>query len=129
MTRKTTQTYANGRPTKAQLMEYAAHCAQADIEGDVYIIKFATPIGNLNNPRGSAQYYVGWALRGEAERRLQEHRNGQGAAITRAAAEQGIEMNIIAIIPGTVVTERKIKNYGNTRKFVAQLERAGQLIQ
>ena len=114
----TMKTYKNGRPTKAQLMEYARNCAMADTLGDVYVIEFVTPLGN---DKQAAKYYVGWALQGEAERRLNEHKAGLGARITRAAAAQGIEMRLVAVMPGTPVTEREIKNRANTPKLVAQL--------
>lgn len=121
MTQQAYETYKNGRPTKAALLHMAQNCAQADIEGDVYIIEFSAPIGNLSNPKGACGMYVGWALKGEAYRRLDEHRAGKGARVTAAAADAGIEMNIVAILPGTVVTERQIKNLGNTPKFIAKL--------
>lgn len=125
---KTMKTYKNGRPTKAQLMEYALNSANAFEMGDVYVIEFVTPMGNIHNPKGYAKMYVGWAKQGEAQRRFQEHCNGQGASITRAAVSKGIEMKLVAVIPGTPVTERQIKNRGNTPEFVKQLRRDGKTL-
>lgn len=99
------------------------------VEGDVYIIEFSQPIGNTQNPKGTAKYYVGWCKAGEAERRLNEHRTGKGASITRAVAERGIQMNLVVVIEGvTRATERTIKNRGNTPKLVARMRKNGQTL-
>lgn len=82
-------------------------------QGFVYIIQFASPLGNA---RHSATYYVGWARNVEA--RLRHHRNGRGAAITRAAAANGIGMEIVFSMPGTRADERRIKNQKNTRRWL-----------
>lgn len=118
-------TTKTARPTKTELLQYAMSCANADVQGDVYIIAFSRPIGNTANVKGSAQFYTGWAKKGEALRRFNEHRTGRGARITAAAMQKGIEMYLVAVIPGTVVTERKIKNLGNTRGYLAKLVKQG----
>lgn len=84
----------------------------------VYILKFRSPLGN---DRHRAQYYVGWCNDDMLDRRLWHHRNGTGAAITRAAAQRGIDFDVILTIPGATRTdERRIKNQKNTARFVAR---------
>lgn len=87
--------------------------------GIVYILRFKQPIGNPDKKHGMAQYYVGWAAGPKAlKRRLQAHRLGYGARITRAFAQQGIPFELIVCFPGTLDDERWVKNYKNTRQFV-----------
>lgn len=94
----------------------------------VYILEFSRPIGSAR-PRGRARYYVGWCKDGEIDRRLREHRSGQGATITRYAARAGIGINLIAVLPGTRQDERRIKNLKNTPRLVEQLRRRGKLLE
>lgn len=87
--------------------------------GFIYVLEFSRPLGN---ERHSARYYIGWAR--DVETRVNHHRKGSGAAITRAAAAAGIEMTIILIIPGTRNDERRIKKWKKTRQWVqTQLRR------
>jgi len=94
----------------------------------VYILEFGQVIGSPTNPKGKAKFYVGWCKDGEVERRLQEHRNGAGAKITRYCANEGITITLIAVLPGTRKTERQIKNRKNTPRLVEQLRRKGLLL-
>lgn len=59
-----------------------------------YILEFSSPLGT---ERQSARYYKGKTenLTG----RLWHHRHGRGAAITRAAVQQGIQLNVVAWFP------------------------------
>ena len=91
----------------------------------IYILKFSRKLGNLDNPKAQAQYYVGWCEDDRLEERLDEHTSGRGAKITRAAIEQGITFEVVAVIPGDRWVERAIKNRGNTPKLVEQLARNG----
>lgn len=50
----------------------------------VYLLHYKSPIGNLSNPRGQAQHYLGFTS--DLETRLAEHKNGKGAKITAAFA-------------------------------------------
>ncbi|MEA3339463.1 MAG: endonuclease [Chloroflexota bacterium] len=43
----------------------------------VYLIHFDTPLGDLDNPRGQAQHYLGYA--DDLEARLESHRSGNGS--------------------------------------------------
>jgi predicted GIY-YIG superfamily endonuclease len=92
----------------------------------VYILQFTEKLGNPENPRGTAQFYVGYCDDNRPNQRLAEHRAGRGAAITRAATERGIGFDVVLTLPGDRATERAIKNRKNTRKFVQQQLRAVQ---
>jgi predicted GIY-YIG superfamily endonuclease len=50
----------------------------------VYLLRFTEPLGS---ERHTARFYLGFTSRKIAAR-LAEHRNGEGAAITRAAVER-----------------------------------------
>jgi hypothetical protein len=73
----------------------------------VYLLHFAAPLGNPANPRAQAAHYLGWAL--NLERRLAQHRTGQGAHITRAAVARGIGFEVVATWPGDWQLERRLK--------------------
>lgn len=93
----------------------------------IYILEFEQPVGT---PRHSARYYIGWAQTEETlHRRVDYHRLGQGAAITRAAADRGINMRLVAILPGDKHEERRLKNLKNTPRLVKQLTAQGRVLQ
>lgn len=75
----------------------------------VYLLHFERPIGDLNNPRGQAQHYVGFAPDGGVEERVAEHRAGTGARITAAAAAAGVAMQLVRVWDGGRDLERRIK--------------------
>jgi predicted GIY-YIG superfamily endonuclease len=54
--------------------------------GYCYLIHFSHKIGNLDNSKGSAAHYLGYTNR-SLKQRLEEHRNGSGAKITRAVVQ------------------------------------------
>lgn len=87
-------------------------------EGFVYVIRFSEPLGNPDKPRGMARTYIGHAF--NVEGRFHFHLAGKGAKITAAAAERGIGMEIVAIIPGGYDLEQKIKAQKNTAKYLAR---------
>lgn len=87
----------------------------------VYILKFDRPLGNPFNPRGQAQYYIGYCVDGTLESRLADHRAGRGAAITCACNARGITYEVVAQIDGDRSLERKLKSYKNTRKLLKKL--------
>jgi putative endonuclease len=76
--------------------------------GTVYLIHFARPLGDLENPRGQAQHYLGWSS--DPEARVREHGNGNGAAIMRAVRDCGIRFQIVRTWSGSRELERRIKN-------------------
>lgn len=53
--------------------------------GYVYLIHWEPPIGNPDNRRGQAAHYLGYTST-SLKKRLQVHKSGQGAKITKAAA-------------------------------------------
>lgn len=73
----------------------------------VYLLHFAAPLGNPQNPRALASHYLGWAVNLEA--RIAQHRAGRGSHITRAAVERGIAFDVVATWPGDWLLERRLK--------------------
>ncbi|MDX2138360.1 MAG: GIY-YIG nuclease family protein [Chloroflexota bacterium] len=92
------------------------------MEGVVYILKLERPLGTA---RHSAQYYVGWSKNLNA--RLRFHRQGRGAAFTKAAVDQGIRIEVVWSAPGTRQLERWIKNRKNTARFLERYH-AGKVV-
>lgn len=88
----------------------------------IYILEFSGTLGDPSNPKGQAKFYVGKTF--DVAARLEEHRAGQGAHITRAAVQQGLTLNVVAVFKGAGTIERQIKNQANTPRLVARL-RAG----
>lgn len=74
----------------------------------VYLLHFSRPLGNLDNPRALASHYVGWAA--NLDRRIRQHRAGEGCHLTRAAVERGIAFEVVATWPGDWRLERHIKS-------------------
>jgi hypothetical protein len=78
-----------------------------------YLLHFDRPLGNLANPRGQAQHYLGYADR--LDRRALQHLTGRGAKITQALVSRGIGFQIAQTWPGSRSFERKLKNRKNSR--------------
>ena len=73
----------------------------------VYLIHFDQPIGST---RHQAQHYIGFASK-SLKKRLEEHRNGNGAAIMAEVARRGITWKVVKTWShGTRVLERQLKN-------------------
>ena len=83
--------------------------------GYIYLFHFAQPIGNTNKSRGMAQHYLGWAE--DPYKREQAHLAGNGAAITRAAIEQGVSWQMFVLVDGDRDFERQLKNLKNSRRI------------
>jgi len=81
----------------------------------VYLLHFDAPIGDLGNPRGQAQHYIGCCE--DLAQRLQAHRKGQGAAITREVARRGIEMRLVRVWDGDRGLERALKGRKNAPRL------------
>lgn len=79
----------------------------------VYLLHFTQPIGDLANPRGHAQHYLGSA--DNLTQRLASHQVGHGAAIMRACKERGIGFALARTWPGGRQEERRLKNRHNAR--------------
>lgn len=78
--------------------------------GFVYLLHFSDKIGNLENPKGSAQHYLGYTSR-SLKKRFEEHKNGIGAKITRAVVQDyKYELQLVRHwSDSTRETERKFK--------------------
>lgn len=80
-----------------------------------YLLHFTAPIGNLDNPRGQAQHYIGCT--DDLENRLHEHATGQGARITQVFAEKGIAFILARTWTGTWHKERALKAKKHASRF------------
>ena len=83
--------------------------------GCIYLLHFARPVGNPASPRGQARHYLGWAL--DPERRNADHQAGRGAALTRAAVDQGIAWDLFILGDGDRALERRIKQLKATPRL------------
>lgn len=73
----------------------------------IYLLHFERAIGDLENARGQAQHYVGWA--DDVGARLAAHRAGRGAAITAYLVDPGIGWRLVRLWLGGRDLERRIK--------------------
>ena len=81
----------------------------------VYIICLEKPLGSEKH---KASHYIGYSPNTRTlYNRLKQHFNGRGSAFTRAAYEKGIKFKVTAIYSGDRITERKMKNQKNHKKF------------
>lgn len=83
--------------------------------GTVYLIHFSEPIGDLDNPRGQAQHYLGYTE--DLEARLEAHRTGNGSAIMAAVARRGIGWRVVRTWEGGRALERRLKDRHNSPKL------------
>jgi putative endonuclease len=84
-------------------------------EATIYLIHFDNPLGDLANPRGQAQHYLGYTE--DLEARLEAHREGNGSAIMAAVSEAGIPWRLVRTWEGGRDLERKLKDQHNTPRF------------
>ena len=66
----------------------------------IYLLHFTAPLGDPSRPRMSARHYLRWAPEADWQDRIDAHRAGRGAAITRAAVAAGIELELVRTWPG-----------------------------
>lgn len=92
--------------------------------GAVYLLHFARPLGNLDNPRGQAGHYLGWAL--NPQFRIDQHLAGlSGVSIVLAALKAGIELRPYILGRAPKDAEYYIKTHvKNTRQFCPECMRA-----
>lgn len=83
--------------------------------GTIYLLHFSTPLGDLSNPRGQARHYLGYTE--DLERRLAEHRNGNGSAIMAAVKEAGIAWELVRTWEGERDLEKRLKRQHNSPRF------------
>lgn len=81
----------------------------------VYLLHFNRPIGNPANTRALAQHYTGWTP--DLLHRIAEHKAGRGAAITRAAVDQGIDWEVFVLGYGDWRLEQQVKAIKNNRRL------------
>jgi len=77
----------------------------------IYLIHFEQPIGDLDNPRGQAQHYLGFTE--DLEARLEAHRTGNGSAIMAAVARAGVGWTLARTWDGGRGLERVLKAQHN----------------
>jgi predicted GIY-YIG superfamily endonuclease len=82
----------------------------------VYLLHFTTPIGDLDNPHGAAQHYLGYTP-ASVEQRLDEHAKGIGARICAAAVQAGADLLVARTWPGGRPLERRLKRYKKAHKL------------
>jgi len=84
----------------------------------VYLLHFSEPLGDLDNPHGYAQHYVGWTHDETVEARLKSHKAGWGAKITAAAVESGLDLILARVWEdGDHELELWIKRQKQHRRF------------
>jgi predicted GIY-YIG superfamily endonuclease len=94
--------------------------------GTVYLIHFETPLGDLSNPRGQAQHYLGYT--DDLEARLERHREGNGSAIMAAVSEAGIGWRCVRTWEGDRTLERRLKDRHNSPKLCPVCKMGRQMV-
>jgi putative endonuclease len=84
----------------------------------VYLLCFGQPIGNPNSRHGQATHYLGFTSK-SLKQRLEQHRSGAGARITRAAVlDYGRELKLVRHWRnGTRTLERELKRRHNPKHY------------
>jgi predicted GIY-YIG superfamily endonuclease len=96
-------------------LRYTLHKTDGGEEDAVHS-QFAKPLGK--GQRGQAQYYLGYCDDERLHERIEEHRKGHGAAITRALKKQKISFHVAETFPGTRDDERRFKNWKNHKRVL-----------
>jgi len=91
----------------------------------VYLIHFAKPLGDLANPRGQAQHYLGYTE--DLEQRLEAHSFGNGSAIMAAVSEAGIPWRLVRTWEGGRDVERRLKRQHNAPRLCPICKQGRQL--
>ena len=81
----------------------------------VYLIHFEQPIGDLSNPRGQAQHYLGFTE--DLEARLEAHRTGNGSRLMEVVTEAGIDWTLARTWEEGRDLERQLKNQHNSPRL------------
>jgi predicted GIY-YIG superfamily endonuclease len=83
--------------------------------GTIYLLHFDQAIGS-SKARGRAQHYIGWT--DNLEQRLEAHRSGSGAAITKYLKQQGISFKLARTWShASRRDERKLKDKKRAKAF------------
>lgn len=78
--------------------------------GVLYLICFRERLGTQKH---SIKHYLGFAR--DLDARLEKHRAGQGARVTKALRERGIDWDVVAVWPGNRGVENELKLHSATR--------------
>lgn len=62
--------------------------------GTIYLLHISPPLA------GHAEHYLGWTAQDSAESQLEEHRQGRGADLTRAAVAAGSTNHLVVTRQG-----------------------------
>jgi len=79
----------------------------AAVQPVVYVLCFRRPFHGANGRHPGARHYIGIALDGDVERRLQEHLSGHGSPLVRAVVAAGIGVDLVLTVPGDRYLERR----------------------
>lgn len=82
------------------------------MDNAVYLLCFKEPLGN---ERHQASHYLGHAE--DLDKRLEQHRRGQGSAFTRAAYRKGIPFRVAEVWRGSRALERQLKRRHHHKDF------------
>ena len=93
------------------------------MSGTVYLLHFSEPIGNLDNPHGYAQHYLGFTH--DLDARLAAHRSGNGSRIMEVVTERGIGWQLVRTWPGDRALERRLKRRHNSPKLCPICQNGG----
>lgn len=83
--------------------------------GVVYLLHLDRRMGDLSNPRGQAQHYLGFSWNLDA--RLAMHREGRGAKMLAAARRQGIGWTLARTWLGGPDLEKALKRQHAHHRF------------
>ncbi len=81
----------------------------------IYLIHFDRPLGNLENVRGTARHYLGYAR--NIDDRVERHRDGQGSFLMKAVVAAKIGWSVVRTWPGDRAAEKQLKRLHNSRKL------------
>jgi hypothetical protein len=83
----------------------ATKSKKVGVVGEIYLLHF-------DRKYAHAQHYLGWAL--DHKPRVENHRKGRGAKLTRAAADAGIGMRVARVWRNvTRFDERRLHRWNN----------------
>ena len=78
--------------------------------GRIYLLHLSARLGNLDNPRGQAQHYIGWVSAWRFDERMKLHTQGHGSRMLAAAIARGITFVVARTWRGSRDDERDLKN-------------------
>jgi len=79
----------------------------------VYLIHFEHPLGDVGNPHGQAQHYIGFT--DDLGARLDAHRKGNGSKLMAAVSRAGIGWTLARTWAGGRDLERQLKRRKKAR--------------